>query len=775
MSKDQKRLNIGFFTCHLDNDYAYEVCKGVDCAAKELDVNLFVFPGMYMNASFSDPGNQRFDYQYNAIYYYASKRNLDAIIVAVGSIGSFLSVPDVKRFLDHFDLPIITIEYEVPGYPYIYTEGVTGMREAIEHLINEHNARKIGFVSGRLENADAVERLETYKSVLRDHDIFYDAGRVVYGDFSQYSDEIVGDLLDRNPDLDAIVFANDSMAVGGYRAIAARGLEIGSDILVTGYDDSPVSLVLEPQLTTVHNQIMDMGYHAVRQAVRLAGGQDTDLSTLNSNLVIRSSCGCGEQRLAKFAEAIPEFSVESDYEKTLSSILDFLLKDHQSSFYYEDLRSNFSYLIEPILSSVIQMDSYDFDIQNIKAILSNMLETSLFKMYFNIDMLSYIISELNQLLQRLAPTEEGKNAIGACFSEILYALMLHISSTLYKKEYSYKKSIWNAMYITRDALTYSDNEETCYRLIMQKLQDSKFTSACLYLYDEPIMLMADGTWKVPQTLFLQASNTNGEIRYFRDDARVISSEDVLTNPYTPAEERRTSVVAPIFSNNIQYGLFVGDIDIEYFSNIYPNSLQLAASLSSITLATRQVRAEKRLAAAAEDLNLKNERLANLTLVDPLTGLFNRRGFLDTAKARIEQPENTGRDVVLLSADMNNLKQVNDIYGQEEGDYALTTIARVLTSALPEGTVIGRVDGDEFLAFIMLPKNSRPEELKEAVLAEFDSLNDNSEKPYFIQASLGTIPFVCNPDESLEEIMQSADIALYENKKNKRQSVIKPKS
>ena len=49
MEKNTRRPNIGFFTCHLDNDYAYEVCKGVDYAAKELDVNLIVFPGMYMN------------------------------------------------------------------------------------------------------------------------------------------------------------------------------------------------------------------------------------------------------------------------------------------------------------------------------------------------------------------------------------------------------------------------------------------------------------------------------------------------------------------------------------------------------------------------------------------------------------------------------------------------------------------------------------------------------------------------------------------------------
>ena len=95
MKKSNKRLNIGFFTCHLDNDYAYEVCKGVDYAAKELDVNLIVFPGMYMNASYNDPKNARFDYQYNSIFYYASKHTLDALIVSIGSIGSFLSENDM--------------------------------------------------------------------------------------------------------------------------------------------------------------------------------------------------------------------------------------------------------------------------------------------------------------------------------------------------------------------------------------------------------------------------------------------------------------------------------------------------------------------------------------------------------------------------------------------------------------------------------------------------------------------------------------------------------
>ena len=190
---DKNRPTIGFLTCHLDNDYAFEICKGVEYAAEEADVNLVIMPGMYLNASYNDPVNAKYDYQYNSIFYYASKKSLDALIVSIGSIGSFLSVDDKKTFLDHFDLPILTIEAEIPGYPYLFTESSSGMRSAIEHLIKDHGKTKIGFVSGRLANADALERFDVYKEVLKENGIPYDEKRVAYGNFSEFTEEIVDD------------------------------------------------------------------------------------------------------------------------------------------------------------------------------------------------------------------------------------------------------------------------------------------------------------------------------------------------------------------------------------------------------------------------------------------------------------------------------------------------------------------------------------------------------------------------------------------------------
>ena len=164
------RLNIGIFTCHLDNDYTNEVCKGAEAAACELDCNLIVFPGMFLSASFYDPANQLYDYQYNSIFYYAHPECLDALIVSTGAISSFLSEKDIDTFLSHFKgIPTITLEEEIPGYPCIRTDNSSGMRIAIEHLIREHGKKHICFVAGKEDNDDSEQRLGIYRSVLAEN------------------------------------------------------------------------------------------------------------------------------------------------------------------------------------------------------------------------------------------------------------------------------------------------------------------------------------------------------------------------------------------------------------------------------------------------------------------------------------------------------------------------------------------------------------------------------------------------------------------------------
>ncbi len=772
MKNSKKRLNIGFFTCHLDNDYAYEVCKGVDYAAKELDVNLIVFPGMYMNASYNDPKNARFDYQYNSIFYYASKHTLDALIVSIGSIGSFISQNDMIAFLNNFDIPILTIEVEVPGYPYLYTEGRTGMRQAIEHLITEHGKTKIGFVSGRRENADAKERLETYCQVLMEHDIPVEEERIVYGNFSEYTEDIVNNLLDANPDLEAIVFANDTMAIGGYNAIKARGLEIGKDILVTGYDDAPAALVLDPPLTTVHNNIIDMGYHAVYEVLNLLEQGRTNTSILNSRLIVRSSCGCGDFKLENTSEKLVSIFSENDISTAMTFTLEYLFSDYTGNFYYNELIERFSPILKSILTPFLAR-TMAFDEEYISDMLLDLIESSFSKLYFNADKLTYTIKELCRLLCSISQNEHEKCAVMTLFNSLYCNVLSKTSSTLYNTVHEHKQTVWSSMYITRDTLTYSDDEESCFRLIMDKLYGSHFDSSFMYIYEEPVMFLPDGSWKIPKTLYLQACNNKGKTVYLNGDDRLISSEKVFFNQYTPYDRRRTLVITPLFTNNIQYGLFVGEISIEYFQNIYPNSLQLAISLNFIALMKQQLLTQSKLASSAAELNEKNKLLSTLSITDGLTGINNRRGFMDSVQAKVNSQFNEGKPAMLLFADMDNLKQVNDRFGHKNGDYAIRCIAQILQESFESEDVIGRIGGDEFVAFCFLDDPHTPDKMCNKIKKLSAQLNETNGKPYYVDISLGVSTFTCEPTLNIEDVLHTADESLYENKKNKRKDVLKP--
>lgn len=773
MSKSKKRLNIGFFTCHLDNDYAYEICKGVDYAAKELDVNLVVFPGMYMNASYNDPKNARFDYQYNSIFYYASKHTLDALIVSIGSIGSFLSENDMLAFLKNFDIPILTIEIEVPGYPYLYTEGRTGMREAVEHLIKVHGKTKIGMVSGRKENADANDRLNTYCNVLRENGIEINHNRIVYGNFSEFTEDIVNDLLDRNPDLEAIVFANDQMAIGGYNAIKARGLEIGKDILVTGYDDSPVSTVLNPLLTTVHNSIIDMGYQSVKEAINLATKGKTEVSILNSSLIVRSSCGCADFTLNSMIDKGITLARTNDYQNIKETIINYLYSNYSKTFYYDNLIKTIYPFLDSILDPIFKTGDFDFNTEYICSELEKLLATPVVAIFFSNDKFLYTLKELKNLLIALTTDDKKMSTLSRLFTNIYEKFLFYTSNQLYTKVRKHKSSIWSSLHITRDTLTYSTDEESCFNLIMEKLYDAQFISAYIYIYDEPVMLLPNGSWKIPNTLYLQACQDNGKITYLSGDSRLISSNKVFFNNYTSNDRRRTLVVTPLFTNSVQYGLFVSEVDIEHFENVYPESLQLSISLNFISLMKQQLSIQKKLAISATELNSKNELLNKLSITDALTGINNRCGFLDSVQAQVNSQFNEGKLAMVVFADMDNLKQVNDNFGHNNGDFAIKSIADILEKSFGQEDIIGRIGGDEFVAFSFLDNSERPTEIRRKIAELSKELNETCDKPYYIDVSIGITTFTCSPTLVIEEILHNADEALYENKKNKRKSVIKP--
>lgn len=178
-----------------------------------------------------------------------------------------------------------------------------------------------------------------------------------------------------------------------------------------------------------------------------------------------------------------------------------------------------------------------------------------------------------------------------------------------------------------------------------------------------------------------------------------------------------------------------------------------------------------LANAIENGNLhvqmdKLEEIRNLYQRDPLTGLYNRRGFDKLLRERFTEAKENGQNFGVASVDMDNLKVINDSLGHAAGDDAIKALAEALDSVMEAGEFCARVGGDEFAAVLDMNSVKRAENfkiaLKNALWAYGMMLPDVN-----LEASVGIFELAEKPSASLLECLQQADMRMYEDKKSRK--------
>lgn len=167
----------------------------------------------------------------------------------------------------------------------------------------------------------------------------------------------------------------------------------------------------------------------------------------------------------------------------------------------------------------------------------------------------------------------------------------------------------------------------------------------------------------------------------------------------------------------------------------------------------------------ENLYKANREVAQMSLHDSMTGIYNRRGGFYEIRQLISQKENLGKYLYLFMVDMDGLKYINDNFGHAEGDFAIITLAKVLNNMGKGKAVCARVGGDEFIFFYVEDKEQSYS--VDDFNKEMDCLLMNEEgladKPYSIAASAGMICKVISEDIDVDEMINSADDKMYRRK------------
>lgn len=160
-----------------------------------------------------------------------------------------------------------------------------------------------------------------------------------------------------------------------------------------------------------------------------------------------------------------------------------------------------------------------------------------------------------------------------------------------------------------------------------------------------------------------------------------------------------------------------------------------------------------------------EEVRMLAIMDPLTGLCNRRGFMTLADQQIKAADRTNKKMSLLFIDIDGLKRINDTLGHEEGDRALMSAATILKQTFRESDVTARMGGDEF-AVLAVDAAENPEIVVIRLAGQIALHNALPDRRYEISMSIGTTVYDPQSPCSLDVLISRADTLMYEQKKTK---------
>ena len=767
-----KRMNIALFMGMIENDFSYSICEGVMMGAKSIDANLFILPAGIINAVYDDEQSIYYRYQYNTLYSFANIPSLDAILIEYGTVTSFLNDKEQEEFLSQFgDVPVILLYGDKPGFSSACIDNRAGMRHVITHLVEHHQCQHVAFVSGPESNQDAAERLQVYLDVMKEHDLNVPEDYIIYGNFSEYCREDVVAFLKKHPEVEAIACANDDMAKGVYKALIELDLHPGVDVLVTGFDDSPTAMAVEPHMTTAKADIKELAYAAVLECPNVIAGQEVH-KLVESRLVVRGSCGCNNlDSVGSSFQTDRAFMEEEQIIELANQVY-----ERHFNIYFGDksileikklLQEFFLYVFHLVSKDgKLLLDQKDFSREFLKY-------ASVYrKGYVDLDVFFSINATLCRHLCSLLPSAEDQLVLVQEFAIMNQELMLSVTKQSVAVDEGMKLFELLLSTTTRDMLQFANEERRRYHTIISKFRILKFASSYLFSYGDGIVHERDAKWTLPESIYLSAYHNNNETGLYKSKEKEVKTEDIFSSNLMPDDRRLDMLVMPLFSGERQYGLLFTESTINYFQYATEMACQVSVSLEVILLLEEQNLIKQELEQSLQETVERNRELDEMSRIDPLTQIANRRGFITRVKQMVTNPNNKGKRAVAVYADMDNLKIVNDEFGHDDGDFALTSIAHILTDSFRESDVVGRMGGDEFAAFAIVNQEDYCNNIRERIAKVSKEFNDNCDKPYYVNISVGVYEFVIEEDINIEHMLNAADENLYQEKKTKKKVIYK---
>ena len=277
----------------IDEEYQNSVIDGIVSCAKASNANISCFTafGGVIASNHFDIG------EYN-IYNLVNYDKFDGVILLTNTISDAGEKKKIIQRVKASGIPAVYLDCNDDPEAYnIRIDNTRAMRDIVQHVITKHHARTINFISGPLSNPEAQDRYEAFLHVMAENKLIVDARRVYFGEFRAVDGErAVRELLRSGMSMpDAIICANDAMALAAMRILERNHYEVPEDVIVTGFDNTYNARHYYPALTTVERPLYDAGYKACEVLLKVTAGQPCEkVISLQATPVFMESCGCNQ-------------------------------------------------------------------------------------------------------------------------------------------------------------------------------------------------------------------------------------------------------------------------------------------------------------------------------------------------------------------------------------------------------------------------------------------------------------------------------------------------
>ncbi|MCX7656094.1 MAG: substrate-binding domain-containing protein [Treponemataceae bacterium] len=298
-TKESQNKNIAILLSTLDDEYQKTLVSCFTRAAEKKKIHLSFFAGYSLCSPYG------YQAASNSIYALIHRRRFVGVVIS-STLFTYVDEHTIRTFLAYFEqeqIPFLLFSYNLKGYPCIRVGAEKAIYAAIEHLAQNHGVKRIGFIRGPINSEEANERFLAYQKGLERYQLPFEQDLVFHGDYGRFSGYHVIEeyLVTGNSLPDAILAANDLMALGALECFRRNGISVPDEVKIIGFDDIGEGAVSIPSLSTIRQPLPEMAVAAIEYFHHcMDGGSGTptfprsavsDIS-IEASFVRRESCGC---------------------------------------------------------------------------------------------------------------------------------------------------------------------------------------------------------------------------------------------------------------------------------------------------------------------------------------------------------------------------------------------------------------------------------------------------------------------------------------------------